>query len=43
METIHLAAEVESELEERKLKEFSARKFDNGSFWDTSEYRDKFR
>jgi type I restriction-modification system DNA methylase subunit len=43
LETIHLAAEVESELEERKLKEFSARKFDNGSFWDTSEYRDKFR
>jgi hypothetical protein len=27
LETIHLAAEVESELEERKLKEFSARKF----------------
>lgn len=43
METIQLAAEIESELEERKLKEFSARKFDNGSFWDTSEYRDQFR
>lgn len=43
METIQLAAEIESELEERKLKEFSARKFDNGSFWDTSEYKDEFR
>jgi hypothetical protein len=43
LETIHLAAEIDGELEERKLKEFSARKFDNGSFWDTSEYRDEFR
>ena len=37
METIRLAAEVEKE-----LKEFSARKFDNGSFWETSKYKDKF-
>ncbi|MFC2155111.1 class I SAM-dependent DNA methyltransferase [Acidobacteriota bacterium] len=37
MKTIKLAAKVEKE-----LKEFSARKFDNGCFWETSKYKDKF-
>jgi type I restriction-modification system DNA methylase subunit len=41
MEIINLAAEVEKEIE--KLKEFSARKFDNGSFWETSIYKDVFK
>ncbi len=39
--TISLAAEIDAEMERRKL-EFSAKCFDNGSFWDTSTYRDKF-
>lgn len=43
LEIISLAEEVESELDKRKLKEFSARRFDNGSFWDMSEYRDEFK
>lgn len=44
METISLAAEVEDRLEEkRKRQEFSARKFDNGAFWDTSNYKDEFK
>ena len=43
LETISLAAEVDSEVEERKLKEFSARQFDNGSFWETSRYKDNFK
>lgn len=43
MEIVKLAAEIEDELNERKRKEFSARKFDNGSFWDTSEYKDQFK
>ncbi|MCI0470181.1 MAG: SAM-dependent methyltransferase, partial [Candidatus Aminicenantes bacterium] len=34
-------ADVDAEMERRKL-EFSAKCFDNGSFWDTSTYRDKF-
>ena len=41
MEIIDLAAAVERELD--KLKEFSARKFDNGSFWETSLYKDDFK
>lgn len=41
METIKLAADIEKEL--NKLKEFSARKFDNGSFWETSKYKDDFK
>jgi len=40
MEIISLAAEVEKKLD--KLKEFSARRFDNGSFWETSIYKDSF-
>jgi type I restriction-modification system DNA methylase subunit len=44
METISLAAEVEDQLEEkRKRQEFSARKFDNGAFWDMSGYKDEFK
>jgi type I restriction-modification system DNA methylase subunit len=40
METINLTARVDEELE--KLKEFSARKFDNGTFWEVSSYKDDF-
>lgn len=43
METINLAADIDDLLEKRKLKEFSARKLDNGSFWDTSKYRSQFQ
>jgi methylase of polypeptide subunit release factors len=43
METINLAAHIDEYLEKAKLKEFSARKLDNGSFWDTSKYRKKFQ
>jgi type I restriction-modification system DNA methylase subunit len=43
MEIVKLAAEIEDELNESKRKEFSARKFDNGSFWDTSKYKDQFK
>lgn len=38
---INLAAKVDRDMNE--LKEFSARKFDNGSFWETSIYRDDFK
>lgn len=41
LETISLAAKIDKEME-RKLQEFSAPCFDNGSFWDTSAYRDRF-
>jgi type I restriction-modification system DNA methylase subunit len=41
-QVIALAAAVENRLNEKNRKEFSARKFDNGSFWDTSEYKDVF-
>jgi hypothetical protein len=40
MEIIELAAGVEKELD--KQKEFSAKKFDNGSFWETSRYKNNF-
>ena len=43
LETIDLAANIEDQLEKKKRNEFSARKFDNGSFWDTSTYKDKFQ
>lgn len=43
METINLAAAIEDQLESKKLKEFSGKKFDNGSFWDTSRYKEKFQ
>ncbi|MCP4216945.1 MAG: N-6 DNA methylase [bacterium] len=43
MEIIALAAELEDKRNERKRKEFSARNFDNGSFWDTSNYRNQFK
>ncbi|MCX6580150.1 MAG: N-6 DNA methylase [Candidatus Aminicenantes bacterium] len=43
METINLAADIEDQLEKEKLNEFSAGKFDNGSFWDTSKYREEFQ
>lgn len=43
MEIIELAAGIEDELNEKKRKEFSSRNFDNGSFWDTSRYRDQFK
>lgn len=41
LETIKLASEIEEELD--KFKEFSATKFDNGSFWEDSLYKDKFK
>lgn len=41
METISLAAEIDTEIKQ-KLHEFSAHRFDTGSFWDTSPYRDRF-
>lgn len=41
METINLAAGVERDLD--KLKEFSARKFDNGSFWESSTHKEDFK
>jgi len=40
LETIRLASEMKEETQKRK--EFSARKFDNGLFWDTSKYSDSF-
>lgn len=43
MEILKLAVEAEDELNKKKRKEFSARKFDNGSFWETSSYRDQFK
>lgn len=43
METINLAADIEDQLEKEKLNEFSGRKFDNGSFWDTSKYKEEFQ
>ncbi len=42
LETIQLAAEIEDEIEKKKFSEFSARKFDNGSFWDTTKHRKEF-
>jgi type I restriction-modification system DNA methylase subunit len=41
LETINLAAQVQKDIE--KLKEFSAKKFDNGSFWETYKHRDEFK
>ena len=41
MVIIYLAAVVQRELD--KLKEFSARQFDNGAFWESSSYKDKFK
>ncbi len=43
MAIVKLAAAIEDELNEKKRKEFSARQFDNGAFWDTSKYKDKFK
>jgi hypothetical protein len=45
LETIKLAAEIEDRLELEKIKAFSAKQFDNGSFWQTSEhkYKDEFK
>lgn len=43
MEVINLAADVDDRLEQAKRREFSARKLDNGSFWDTSVYSGKFQ
>lgn len=45
LETIKLAAEVEERLELKKIKAFSAKQFDNGSFWQTSEhiYKNEFK
>ncbi len=43
IETIHLAAIIDNQLEKNKLNEFSARKLANGSFWDTSSYRENFQ
>ncbi len=42
LKVIVLATEVENHLNESNRKEFSARKFDNGSFWDASPYEDVF-
>lgn len=39
-ETLKLASEMQEEIDKRK--EFSARKFDNGIFWDNSKYKDSF-
>jgi len=41
LETLRLASSVQQEID--KIKEFSAKKFDNGSFWETSKYKDTFR
>lgn len=43
LEIINLAAHIDEHLEKEKLKEFSAGKLGNGSFWDTSKYREKFQ
>lgn len=43
LETIKLAAEIEEQLELEKIKAFSAKQFDNGSFWQTSDYKDEFK
>jgi hypothetical protein len=43
-EQIKLASQIKHEIEKRNevFKEFSAKKFDNGSFWETSIYKDFF-
>jgi hypothetical protein len=40
-ETIKLDSDIEEEL--NKKKEFSSRNFDNGSFWESSIYKDHFK
>lgn len=39
-ETIRLAADAKKEID--KLKDFSAKNFDNGSFWNIPKYRNRF-
>ena len=40
-ETIKLASNIKKELD--KIKDFSAKRFDNGSFWTNPKYKDKFK
>ncbi len=42
--TINLAAKVKKELEheQEKIEDFSAKRFDNGTFWSNSKYKNKF-
>ena len=40
-ETIKLASNIKKELD--KLKDFSAKRFDNGTFWTNPKYKDKFK
>jgi hypothetical protein len=40
-ETIKLASRIKKEMD--KLKDFSAKRFDNGTFWTNPKYKDKFK
>jgi hypothetical protein len=40
-ETIKLASNIKKELD--KIKDFSAKRFDNGTFWTNPKYKDKFK
>lgn len=40
-ETIKLASDIKKELD--KIKDFSAKRFDNGTFWTNPKYKDKFK
>ncbi len=40
-ETIKLASKIKTELD--KIKDFSAKRFDNGTFWTNPKYKDKFK
>jgi len=42
-ETIKLASKIKTELDKIKIKDFSAKRFDNGTFWTNPKYKDKFR
>ncbi|MDM8514950.1 N-6 DNA methylase [Desulfobacterales bacterium HSG16] len=42
-EKIRLASKIKREIDRRKLKNFSAKFFDNGSFWRNPEYKDRFK
>ena len=39
---IRLASRVQKELDKIKIKDFSAKRFDNGTFWTDSKYKNKF-
>lgn len=42
-ETIQISAAVQDNIEAQKIAEFSGRKFDNGSFWEESSYKEDFK